>query len=310
MISVIVPMYNRLSYIRPCIESILRQTYKDIEVLCVMDGYSNEIDAILQDIQTNDKRIRIECIDHQGAAAARNHGINKSRGELIAFCDSDDLLPINAYEIMVNEIVLNDVDVVIGDYLEIFDSGKKDRFNTPKDEVDDFNPFLESVTVWNRLFKKEFILKNNLSFDTRYYGDDRIFCADAFLANPRIKVINEIVYLWLRHENDIDASITHYVSEKKFYNDISMWNCFIDKFPLKWHEKLNEHMRYSFIYITSIFDNIEVGNKINDVFLEFKKLVLKVDWENNNELFFRIFKTTIEGFKAFSSYQEYIELRR
>lgn len=289
MISIIIPMFGRAVYISACLESVLKQSYENIEVLCVMDGYSQEINKVLLKY-SYDKRVKIFSIEHKCVAAARNFGLLKALGEYIIFIDADDMLPEKAIEILYNSIVEKKADVVLGDYMEIFDSGKRLLFKTPSDECDDFNSYLESVTIWNRIFRADFLFENKLFFNEKYIGgDDRIFCADSFLANPKIFVIHEIVYYWLRHENDKIESITHSRNVKNFENDLCMWNDFMDKMLEKWEWRLQDHMRYSCYYILQRFLEVEHVPEKNKCFLQLKNLVLRINWTDNEDLFYSIF---------------------
>lgn len=305
MVSIIIPMYGRATYISSCIESVLQQSYKDIEIICVMDGFSKEINEILQNY-SNDRRIRTFTIEHKGVAAARNFGLKKVRGEYIVFIDADDILPPNAIKTLYDAIIEKKVDVVLGDYNEIFDSGKVVRFVTPSDEVDDFNSYLESVTLWNRIFRTDFIFEKKLVFNENYTGgDDRIFCADSFLAVPKIFVVHEIVYCWYRHESDMEKSITHSIQPDNFINDLLMWNAFMDKMLERWELRMQDHMRYSCYYILQRFSEVKSGSKKNECFLQMKKLVLRIDWTENEKLFNDIFCMDVENFARLNSFSDF-----
>lgn len=302
LISVIIPMYGRVDYIDACLTSITQQTYKNIEVLCVMDGFSDSINRKLLLWAEKDFRIRIFSIEHQGPAAARNWGMENALGQYLFFVDADDLLPCNALGLLYDEISRKSVDVVIGDYLEILDSGEKIPFIIPSGESDDFNSFLESVTIWHRLYRASFIKCHNIRFDTRFKGDDRIFCADLFLEQPTISVLHECIYYWLRHDCDVNKSITHSESPTDFLNHMSMWNVFMDKMNPLWHERLHDHMRYSCIYILDRFNDVQECDAKMQAFKEFQTLVGRIQWDGYDTLFEEIFHTDYNSFVGLNAY--------
>lgn len=112
-ISVIIPAYNVELYIKQCIESIIRQTFRDIQIIIVNDGSTDDTGLVCKSY-CRDKRITYIETENQGVAAARNIGIEQANAEYLCFVDSDDYLPENALEILYNNI--DDADIVIGDY--------------------------------------------------------------------------------------------------------------------------------------------------------------------------------------------------
>src|SRR3954469_20095634 len=99
-ISVVVPMYNVESFLAPCLDSLLAQTLDDLEVLMVDDGSTDGSTAIAEDYARRDDRFRLIVQENGGLSKARNTGIDAATGEFLAFLDSDDLLPENAYGLL------------------------------------------------------------------------------------------------------------------------------------------------------------------------------------------------------------------
>ena len=93
LVSVIVPVYNMSKYLRQCLDSVLSQTLKEIEIICVDDGSTDDSLEILSEIAVKDSRVRVLQQENKGSGAARNYGISEARGEYIAFMDSDDWYP-------------------------------------------------------------------------------------------------------------------------------------------------------------------------------------------------------------------------
>ena len=159
MISIIIPAFNAEKYIEKCILSILNNTYQNFEIIIVDDGSTDKTKEIIHSF--NDNRIKIINQKRKGPGSARNKGLSISKGEYIYFMDSDDTINSNTLDLLINNI--EDNDILIGDYKIIYDSNLTEEFITPNDC--EFNTFFESVTIWNRLYKKQFIQENNIQFE-------------------------------------------------------------------------------------------------------------------------------------------------
>ena len=103
-ISVIVPVYNTKKELPRCIESICKQTYKDLEIICIDDGSSDGSGQILEEFQAKDNRIQVIHKENGGESSARNTGLKMSAGEYIAFCDCDDWIDPDMYEVLAGEL--------------------------------------------------------------------------------------------------------------------------------------------------------------------------------------------------------------
>ena len=107
LLSVIIPVYNVEPYLEQCLDSVINQTYKNLEIICIDDGSTDNSLKILEKFQKKDKRIKLIKQQNQGASVARNAGLDIATGEYIAFVDSDDYLELNAYEECMNIMLRN-----------------------------------------------------------------------------------------------------------------------------------------------------------------------------------------------------------
>ncbi len=126
MVSVIVPVYNAERYLKFTLDSILNQTYRDFELICIDDGSTDESLNILKQYEQKDSRVRLffsEDGTNYGVSHARNVGLNHAQGEYILFFDCDDLMEKDQIEIMTNEIRQHNVQLVIGKYMTISPGG-------------------------------------------------------------------------------------------------------------------------------------------------------------------------------------------
>ena len=119
-ISVIMPVYNQEKYLNECLDSVLRQTFQDIEIICVDDGSSDSSPSILKQYAKKDSRVRVLFQENQGAGSARNHGFSVANGKYVIFLDSDDIFEEKLLEKLFTKIEKTNSDVVVC---------RSDRFN-------------------------------------------------------------------------------------------------------------------------------------------------------------------------------------
>ena len=178
-VSIIIPLYNQERYLSKCIMSLLKQTYTNIEIIIVNDGSTDGSPLIAHELASKDFRIKLINKVNEGTSFARRDGYLASNGDFIAFMDNDDIMPPDAIEIMVNEMLKNDVDVVWGTVVKkmgflIKNNKKSKRPNEnefPTEQVVS-QPTLYSdfyigffgiscipVNIWGRLYRKSIIDK-------------------------------------------------------------------------------------------------------------------------------------------------------
>ena len=173
-ISFIVPTYNRDQYIKKCIESVLKQTYKNVELIIVDDGSTDNTENIVTSYK--DKKIKYFKNTNHGIGYSRNFGLEKSTGDYVFFLDSDDFIEPNAAESIIQNI--NDADIFIFDYKQIFESdGHVEYVRTPifsectlKEKPEIINQ--TNLGPGNKVFKKELLVKNNIKYPTDIKYED------------------------------------------------------------------------------------------------------------------------------------------
>lgn len=215
-VSVIVPVYNAEKYIVQCLESIVNQTLKDIEILLVDDSSTDGSLDILRQYQTKDNRIRIIENVHEGdgAASARNAGLREAQGEYLLFLDADDDFDLQLLEKTYAQAKATDADVVLFDGL-MFQSDTGQRIETgnllnykniPQKEVFNRYDFPDAIftsnalAVWVKLFRRAFIIEENLWFEPVFYTDDLLFVGGALATAKRMTCLPEkLVYYRIGH---------------------------------------------------------------------------------------------------------------
>lgn len=186
-VSVIIPIYNTGEYLRPALDSVIDQTLREIEIICVDDGSTDRSLEILKEYQKADDRIRIVTETNAGPALARNNGIRRARGEYVAFLDADDFFELDMLERLYCEAKANDLDIVLSNY-DIYNSHKavftkaapaehEEIFDgvsvTSKSEHPDSIFSSTNGAAWNKLFRTSFVVDKGLSFlpDVKLYED-------------------------------------------------------------------------------------------------------------------------------------------
>lgn len=258
-LSIIVPIYNVEKYIRACIESIFNQglSEDDFELILVNDGTPDKsLDVISDIIQTHNNIILINQ-PNQGPSIARNNGMMKASGEYIHFVDSDDLLVENSLSILLNEATKSNMDLVVADFLELSNNniGTAD-INIPKNiksckrSGDDI--YLEYLSphdchVWHTLFRRQFLLDNNITFSPGIYYEDIPYMHECYIKAKTCVKTNIPIYIYRRGNQ---MSITLNFSErtgKDFCTTIAMM----------WELAKNKNLSHR--VVTKIKENVYVS---------------------------------------------------
>jgi CDP-glycerol glycerophosphotransferase len=203
LLSVVVPAYGVEDYLTDCLGSILGQSYPRLEVVVVDDGSPDRSGEIADRIALADQRVRVVHIDNRGLGAARNEGVRRATGDLLAFADSDDLVPEGSYSTMVDGLQRTDADVVTGDVARLED-GKvlplpwSSRLH-PEDRtvvIGDVPDLLGDVFAWNKVFRREFWDRAGLAWPEGIRYEDQPTSTLAYLRASRIAVTPVVVYHW------------------------------------------------------------------------------------------------------------------
>lgn len=213
-VSVIVPVYNVEEYIEECINSIINQTLKEIEIIVVDDGSEDKSIEFVKKIK--DDRIRIIHKVNGGLSSARNEGLKNAIGEYIYFIDSDDYIGVNtAIEEMYDLAKENDSDIVVGNAIKYYSEDKKIIF---KRDVELFNvkhiqseQFLVKAlkthsmhsAVWLNIYKRTLLIDNNLLFKEGYLHEDEDFTPRVFIKSNSISIYPKNFYIYRVRQNSI-----------------------------------------------------------------------------------------------------------
>lgn len=207
IISVIIPFHNTENYIKESLDSVLNQTFKDIEVICINDKSTDNSLSIVEKYAKKDGRIKIVNLDEKsGQSTARNRAMEIAKGKYISFIDSDDRIDLDAYEKAYDFINEYDQDMVvfnakrIDPYKKIIESDLHQKA-IPKEKIIEtsihqHNELIYDTCVWNKLIKADFIRKNNFRFiDGRIY-EDMLYSMQMYCSSKSVGVLPDVYYYW------------------------------------------------------------------------------------------------------------------
>ena len=211
-LSVIIPNYNSSKYLRRCLDSVINQTYKDLEIIIINDGSTDDSIKILNEYSEKDKRIKIIDQENKGVSFSRNVGLDISTGELIAFVDADDEIDQDMYEIMVQNLKKFDASISACDSYRIVNgkvvySGINDKkvFLVENPVVDFLLGKSLKYGPCNKVFKREII--GDTRFNTGLTNsEDRLFLYEIYKKNPLVVKINIPKYKYYLNSNSASSS--------------------------------------------------------------------------------------------------------
>ncbi len=217
-VSVIVPVYNTEKYLVRAIESILGQTYTNIEIILVNDGSTDHSGEICEEYAIRDSRVKVFHQKNSGVSATRNFGLKVAQGDYIQFVDSDDEIISYMIETLIEEVITQKCDVVICGY-SVIGREKKVSSKASLYKRDEFlflgyidqNISQLILSSCNMLFKSSLINCNKLKFNSSYImGEDGLFTLEYLLKCRNIYVINETLYNYYIYDSTERISAVSY----------------------------------------------------------------------------------------------------
>lgn len=205
-VSVIVPVYNTEKYLKNCIDSLLKQNFEDYEIIVINDLSPGNAEEIIKSY--NDKKIvYIKNKTNKGIGYNRNLGIKKAKGEYVCFIDSDDYVKEDFISKMYNYSKENNLDLCVCDYVNVDEEGNKlKEFNLSDFCITNYeenNKILCEINLapWNKLYKKDMLVKNKIEFSETLKYEDLSFVALSIKNSKKIGKINEQLNYYTIHNN-------------------------------------------------------------------------------------------------------------
>lgn len=211
-ISVIVPVYKVEQYLNRCIQSIVNQSYNDLEIVLVDDGSPDECPAICDSWAERDQRIKVIHKKNGGLSSARNAGLDIATGDYIAFVDSDDYAASNMFEIMLDAAIRNNVDVACCGRVRVSTASKVEMFTLPEEQVFTGEEAIKQLLIggaieeaaWDKLYKADIFDKRR--FPDGEINEDIVQTIEILGSCRRIVHVGRALYYYCENKNSITTS--------------------------------------------------------------------------------------------------------
>lgn len=234
LISVIVPIYKVENYLNCCINSIINQTYKNLEIILIDDGSPDNCGKICDDFKKEDIRIKVIHEKNNGIGSARNKGLNICNGEYISFVDSDDYIMPNLIESLYDEIY--DCDYVSCGYTRVDSKGNQENIFSPKDKIiltgkdalykhystDNTIENINCIYVWGKLFRRT--IWDELRFPEGILFEDIYIMPQILLKCNKVKFINYAGYYYRKVEGSITNNQNPEHKKKAYIDSFTIWD--------------------------------------------------------------------------------------
>lgn len=274
-ISIIIPVYNTEKYLAQCLESVINQTYSNIEIIIVNDGSTDSSGMICREYKNKDNRIRYYEINNSGVSFARNFGLEKSTGQYIMFVDSDDFIELNALELI--EKCIKDNDLLIYGYDRVYRNRRINQLECSKvinllnlREVIFDNDNIGGY-LCNKVFRADIIKNNDIKLDENIH-----YCEDLMFVSQYAKYVKNVFYIKNveYHYRMRKSSVTFNFSSEK---NITILNAFEKMIELNSDNiYIKRLLQYKYLNCYYSFNKEILKNKkINYHIIENEKLVLK-----------------------------------
>lgn len=306
LVSIIVPCYNVEKYVEECVNSMISQDYKNWEGILINDGSTDNTLDLIKSIKEKDDRIRVFSQENSGLSATRNKGIEHSNGVFIFFLDSDDVLDNRAIQTLVSAASNHDIvtGITVSSKIEGENIEKISHLYPPRkgNVVFENNHFEVLITAMesaltpvaqNRLYRKEFINKNNLRFKNGILHEDELWFFETMLFARNVKYIDQETYFYRTDNLD---SITKNVGDRNLESYIKIMEIIFEKYSK--HSEFKIIASWYMVYIKKIFLDFAIRErvKLSDKIIARLEATLKTCYislgnekilSKNNDIYYR-----------------------
>ena len=302
LISIIIPVYNVEAYLRRCIDSVISQTYKNLEIILVDDGSTDTSGKICDEYAQKDMRINVIHKENGGLSDARNVGIDLASGEYFAFIDSDDYVCMDYIDKLLNAILIGNADIAFCSYIKVSDKKYKKLRNFPeKFQYFSSEEMLRNwhgkykhieTVAWNKLYKSSLFLDSGIRYPKGYYNEDVQTTHLLVKESGKIAITNQILYFYVQRNDSIMGKITR----KKLVDAIASQDIRLNFFYSNHYEDaykrlLVKYLKYCILMCVKVGDK-KIKQDMYAKYLEKKTLVNKYDSvEITDKVLFRMFET-------------------
>ena len=276
-ISVIIPIYNTEKFLARCVDSVINQTYTNLQIILVDDGATDSSPAICDNYAKKDPRVTVIHKKNGGLSSARNAGIDAAEGDYIGFVDSDDFISPTMYESLLNNIGSTDNELANAMYVRYFDDGSQTPSIVPHttneqvssvDFIRELMLHVGDVSVCTKLFPKK--LLDNLRFCEGKCNEDLLFMIDLLTRIEKVNFVGEVGYYYYTRSGSLSSGYGKAV-EDMVGNSVAVVNSVLSTHPqLKAEAErfaLYQHMAY-FLLLPQ-----ELANKKNEIYVNALKYI-------------------------------------
>ncbi len=252
LVSVVIPIYKVEEYLRECIDSVISQTYKNLEIILVDDGSPDNCPAICDEYAEKDNRIKVIHKENGGLSDARNAGIKIATGEYISFIDSDDYISNNFIQSLLYSLIVSDSDISICKYIKFTNELNVSICNkfsisceSPVDSLYKLysqNEYIVYTVVWNKMYKKS--LFNDIWFPVGKIHEDEFTTYKLLSSAKKVAYIDAGLYYYRQRESSIMGNET----EKNLFLKIQALEERNDFYPIKSNKKLLALNHYKILF--------------------------------------------------------------
>lgn len=271
-VSVIVPVYNSALYLDKCLDSLVNQTLKDIEIIVVNDGSTDNSQEIINKYIKKDKRIVSIVKGNGGLGDARNYGIKKATGKYIGFVDSDDHVDLNMYEDLYKTAEKENSDIVECNFYWSYKNKLKE--DKPKYNYDSKEDIFNNIRVMvcNKIFRKELVIKNKIMFPQGVKYEDILFTYKILPHVNKISYIGKAYYYYIQRQNSLSNNQNEKTKDifvlldeiKKYYKSNNIYNDYKDNI---------EYINIRYLLGSSFLRIIKIENRV------LREKILKENWQ-------------------------------
>lgn len=225
-VSIIIPVYNVEKYLRNCLDSVIKQTLKDIEIICVDDESPDNCGTILDEYALKDNRIKVIHQKNKGVAVARNKGLDIALGDYIGFLDSDDMLDVDFYEKLYNKAKKNKLDIVKGGVLNT-NYNNQIHISQLNNLIQTNGKYCFTYEWWSAIYRADLIKNNQIRFPEECSnGEDSVFLTKLLLKCKSLELCNDTFYHYIRRKDSLDTPL---LNSKKIKSVVIAKNYIMDE---------------------------------------------------------------------------------
>lgn len=258
-LSIIIPVYNKVAYLKSCVGSVLRQTYPQFELILVNDGSTDGSGALCDELALLDERIKVHHQENKGVSAARNTGIQLATGNFIGFIDADDAIHEDMYKVLMEKALIHDADVVGCGVKIVFPFKTVEHQEPVKTRVLNHNEGLAEAingtverNVTNKIFRSN--LAKQLLFEGRLL-EDALYLVKFYLLAQRSVFINTPYYQYIKRDNSVSMA----PFDEKYFETLTVTQKIVDIMQATSPKHLEQAFNFDFVQHLSILNLILLG---------------------------------------------------